>query len=193
MESSIDLYKEISGGLDVGGEVGEKIDAKSRGVFDKGEGVMEVAVELVVVGGEEEEEEGVVEAYGAVSGSSTASFRATKVEAADLGRLFWGEGTRKKKKRRKERRKEDEVRVPTRRGCGSEVRLSWSVTSSPLEALARLPRESSPRIVPSDGESCSQPSSQRRDEKGEISSGPPPTTTVDVLHSRRRPPTNIMH
>ncbi|GMN70058.1 hypothetical protein TIFTF001_039102, partial [Ficus carica] len=40
-------------------------------------------------------------ACGAVSGSSTASFRvvaAPEVEAVDLGRLFWGEGTTKKKK-----------------------------------------------------------------------------------------------
>ncbi|GMN60513.1 hypothetical protein TIFTF001_029611 [Ficus carica] len=65
------------------------------------------AAELVVVGGEEE---GVVGACGAVFGSSTASFRmaeAPVVEAADLGRLFWGEGTRqKKKKQRKEGREE---------------------------------------------------------------------------------------
>ena len=87
MESSTDLYKEISGGLDVGGEAGEKIGAKSRGFFGKGEGVVEVAAELVVVGGEEEEEEGVVGACGAVSGSSTASFRAAA--SADLGSLFW--------------------------------------------------------------------------------------------------------
>ncbi|GMN61571.1 hypothetical protein TIFTF001_030667 [Ficus carica] len=109
MESSTDLYKEISGGLDVGGEAGEKIGAKSRGVFGKGEGVVEVAAELVVVGGEEEEEEGVVGACGAVSGSSTALFRAAtaEVEAADLGKLFWGEGTRKKKKRRKEGKREN--------------------------------------------------------------------------------------
>nr|GMN19842.1 hypothetical protein TIFTF001_039910 [Ficus carica] len=55
----------------------------------------ELAAELVVVGGEEEDEAGVVGACGAVSGYSTASFRvavATEVEAADLGRLFWGEG-----------------------------------------------------------------------------------------------------
>ncbi|GMN30278.1 hypothetical protein TIFTF001_041429 [Ficus carica] len=43
----------------IGGEAGEKIGAKNRVVFGKGEGVVEV-VELVVVGGEEEEEEGVV-------------------------------------------------------------------------------------------------------------------------------------
>ncbi|GMN74566.1 hypothetical protein TIFTF001_052401, partial [Ficus carica] len=37
-----------------------------------------------------------------VSGSSTASFSvAAEVEAADLGRLFLGEGTRKKKKKKK--------------------------------------------------------------------------------------------
>nr|GMN74513.1 hypothetical protein TIFTF001_054419 [Ficus carica]GMN74529.1 hypothetical protein TIFTF001_054421 [Ficus carica] len=37
-----------------------------------------------------------------------------EVEAADLGRLFWGEGTRrkKKKKRRKEGRKEGKGRCP---------------------------------------------------------------------------------
>ena len=46
-----------------------------------------MAAELVVVGGEEEEEEGVVGACGAVSGSSTASFRAAA--SADLGSLFW--------------------------------------------------------------------------------------------------------
>ena len=66
------------------------------------------AAELVVVGGEEEEEEGVVGACGAVSGSSTASFRvaaAPEVEAADLGRLFWGEGTTKKKKKKKKKKK----------------------------------------------------------------------------------------
>ncbi|GMN59346.1 hypothetical protein TIFTF001_028433 [Ficus carica] len=87
MESSTDLYKEISGGLDVGGEAGEKIGTNSRGFFGKGEGVVEVAAELVVVRGEEEEEEGVVGACGAVSGSSTASFRAAA--SADLGSLFW--------------------------------------------------------------------------------------------------------
>ncbi|GMN30279.1 hypothetical protein TIFTF001_041424 [Ficus carica] len=100
----------ISGGLDVGREAGEKIGAKSRGVFDKGKGVVDVAAELVVVEGEEEEEEGVVGACGAVSRSSTASFRvatAAEVEAVDLGSHFWGEGMRrkKKKKRRKEGRK----------------------------------------------------------------------------------------
>ncbi|GMN48453.1 hypothetical protein TIFTF001_017630 [Ficus carica] len=73
-----------------GGEAGKKIGANSRGVFGKGEGVGKLAAEFVVVGGEEEEEEGVVGACGAVSGSSTASFRVA--EAADLGRLFWGEG-----------------------------------------------------------------------------------------------------
>ncbi|GMN55252.1 hypothetical protein TIFTF001_024364 [Ficus carica] len=116
MESSTDLYKEISGGLDVGGEAGEKIGAKSRGVFGKGEGVVEVAAELVVVGGEEEEEEGVVGACGMVFGSSTVLFRvaaAAEVEAADLGRLFWGEGTRKKKKQRKEGKEEGKVRMPS--------------------------------------------------------------------------------
>ena len=68
-----------------------------------------------MVGGEEEEEEGMVGACGAVSRSSTASFRVAataEVEAADLGRLFWGEGTRKKKKRRTEGKEEGEVRVP---------------------------------------------------------------------------------
>ncbi|GMN55581.1 hypothetical protein TIFTF001_024690 [Ficus carica] len=88
-------------------EAGEKIGAKSRDVFGKGEGVVEVAAELVVVGGEKKEE-GVVGACGAVSGSSTASFRAAaaaEVEATDLERLFWGEGTRKNKKWRKEGRK----------------------------------------------------------------------------------------
>ncbi|GMN56092.1 hypothetical protein TIFTF001_025205 [Ficus carica] len=74
-------------------EAGEKIGAKSRGIFGKGESMVEVAAELVVVGGEEEEEEGVVGACGAFSGSSTALFRLVappEVEAADLGRLFWG-------------------------------------------------------------------------------------------------------
>ena len=50
--------------------------------------MVELAAELVVVGGEEE---GVVEACGADSGSSTASFTvavAPVVEATDLGRLF---------------------------------------------------------------------------------------------------------
>ena len=76
---------------------------------------MEVAAELVVVGGEEEEEEGMVGACDTISRSSTVSFRVTaaaEVEADDLGRLFWGEGTRKNKKRRKEGREEGEVRVP---------------------------------------------------------------------------------
>ncbi|GMN30922.1 hypothetical protein TIFTF001_050700 [Ficus carica] len=52
-------------------------------------------------------------ACGVVSGSLTASFKvvaAPEVEAADLGRLFWGEGTAKKKKerRRRRRRRNDE-------------------------------------------------------------------------------------
>ncbi|GMN73956.1 hypothetical protein TIFTF001_055386 [Ficus carica] len=82
-----------------------------KGVFGKGEGVVEVAAELVVVGGEEEEEEGVVGACGAVSGSSTASFRWRRRRR--WRRWIWGDsfgrregkGTRKKKKRRQERRK----------------------------------------------------------------------------------------
>ncbi|GMN36420.1 hypothetical protein TIFTF001_042436 [Ficus carica] len=62
-----------------------------------------VAAELLLVGGEEEEgrRRRGQRACGPVFGSSTASFRvaaAAEVEAADLGRLFWGEGTAKKKK-----------------------------------------------------------------------------------------------
>ncbi|GMN59329.1 hypothetical protein TIFTF001_028426 [Ficus carica] len=75
------------------------------------------AAELVVVGGEEEEEEGVVGACGAVFGSSTASFRmaeAPVVEEADLGRFFWGEGTRKKKKKKKKQRKEGREEASSR-------------------------------------------------------------------------------
>ncbi|GMN44820.1 hypothetical protein TIFTF001_014012 [Ficus carica] len=90
------------------------------GVFGKGEGVVEVAAELVVVGGEEEEEEGVVGACGTVFGSSTTSFRvgaaAAEVEVADLGRLFWGEGTRKKKRRKEGKRVKFSVRVPSHFG-----------------------------------------------------------------------------
>ncbi|GMN30065.1 hypothetical protein TIFTF001_041400 [Ficus carica] len=51
-----------------------------------------------------------VGACGAVSGSSTASFRvaaAPVVEAADLGRLFCGEGTRKKKKKKKKKQRKE--------------------------------------------------------------------------------------
>lgn len=47
-----DSPAEISGGLDVGGEAGEEIGAKSRGVLGKGEGVVELAAELVVIGGD---------------------------------------------------------------------------------------------------------------------------------------------
>ena len=74
--------------------------------------MVEVAAELVVVGGEEEEEEGVFGACGAVSGSSMVSFRvaaAPEVEAADLGRLFWGEGTRKKKKKQRKEGREEAI------------------------------------------------------------------------------------
>ncbi|GMN58448.1 hypothetical protein TIFTF001_027550 [Ficus carica] len=113
-----------------GGEAGEKIDANSRGVFGKGEGVGKLAAELVVVGGEEEEEEGVVGACGAVSGSSTASFRvaeAAEVEAADLGRLFWGEGREGNEEEEEEAREGKEgdsveVEVPERKASHHRTR-----------------------------------------------------------------------
>ncbi|GMN67212.1 hypothetical protein TIFTF001_036274 [Ficus carica] len=99
-----------------------------RGIFGKGEGVVEVAAELVVVGGKEEEEEGVVGACGAVSGSLMASFRVVaepEVEAADLGILFLWEGTRKMQKKKKQR-KEGKGRAQVR-GRG---RKSAQVSSS---------------------------------------------------------------
>ncbi|GMN72220.1 hypothetical protein TIFTF001_052811 [Ficus carica] len=75
------------------------------------------------------------------AGSSTASFKvaeAPEVEAADLGRLFWKEGTTKKKKKRsceEEEEEEEEAeergtralegkRTPSKRGKGKLLLIS---------------------------------------------------------------------